>query len=69
MMKNLVPATVAAVTLAASGGAFAQATVKEDGQWRAAIGQDDGQRRQHAQGDRSLQPSALDLGPSCGGAH
>jgi len=37
-MKHLVPAAWMAVTLAASGGAFAQATVKEDGQWRAALG-------------------------------
>ncbi|MCW5636804.1 MAG: DUF481 domain-containing protein [Rubrivivax sp.] len=38
MMKLLVPAVVASAVLAAAGGAHAQATVKEDGQWRAALG-------------------------------
>jgi len=38
MMKTIVTMTAAAAALAASGHALAQATVKEDGQWRAALG-------------------------------
>lgn len=38
MIQKFVRAALAVFTFAAAGGAFAQATVKEDGQWRAALG-------------------------------
>lgn len=38
MMKTFVHVALAAATFTAAGAASAQATVKEDGQWRAALG-------------------------------
>jgi putative salt-induced outer membrane protein YdiY len=37
-MKPMIPTTLALTALVAAAGAQAQATVKEDGQWRAALG-------------------------------
>lgn len=38
MMNRMIPAAMTVTALLAAAGAHAQATVKEDGQWRAALG-------------------------------